>query len=420
MFRFFDRSILFALIVSTAPILVLCHGLLGTGPLFTCAYMVVTTAALFGLSRWENFASYPSDWFFAVFVCAGSLSFVENGNTAGWKESLLFLLSVSAYPAARLYSMGEVKPAFIWTTAIIVFAGTVVTIPALIDQWDFHHGKPYVFGEFDAAPIQFLTSLGFLVIALSCTPLTDRRVLLIGALLFLPLAIFAASMVRFTFIAMIAGLIVSAMIAKREEKKFAGMLVLVILLAVGSGLLARSSATVRLINVEFSSVNRVHAPDVAECPTVNMDNSIAIRKQLLREAVNILPEVGIFGIGLDGIMNTSCLPGMETHNSFLQALVEFGWIGGAALLLVVVSSAAFLFPIARYHLEARFAVSSVAYLAVMCLAHGRVSRDGLLFLFLGYATSLQDRVIGGTNPGDEDRYSYHRLPGPPRKPPNAF
>lgn len=422
MARVYDRSILLALIVSTGPILVLCHGILGVGPAFTGVFMAGTTIALFALSRWSDFNLYPADALFAAFLCAAAISFMENGS-ADWKETMLFVLSVSAYPAARLYSTGEVKPAFIWITAAIVLVGMIATVPALIDQWNYPHGKPYVLGRFDSAPIQFLTSLGFLIIALSCTPLTARKTAIIAALISIPIAVFAAAMVRFTFVAIAGSLIVALIFAMPKDRKLIGALGLVVLVAMASGQIARHFTATKLMDAEIDSIaaritppavyaaagSDILIPETPACPIVDLDSSIAIRKELLRETWNMLPSVGLFGIGLNGFTETACIRNTEIHNSVLQAFVEFGWIGGGAIILLILGSAAFLFPLARNDLEVRFVLCSLVYLTALSLAYGRISRDTLLFLFLGYAVNLHGRLLGAS--GEEGAENgYHLIP----------
>ena len=119
-----------------------------------------------------------------------------------------------------------------------------------------------------------------------------------------------------------------------------------------------------------------------------------MRRIVLREAVRAVPSAGLFGHGLGWFENVSCVK-IEPHNSFLQAFVEFGWPAGLAFVLLVAIALLRLWPLATEIVEARFVLCSLIYLATLSLAYGEVSREGLLFLFLGYAARLRERYQVG-------------------------
>ena len=386
----------------------LCHGFGGTGPVFTGFFIAGSTLALYACSRWTDLAILPCDALFCVFLICVGMSFAKNGVFADTKELELLALSLAAYPAGRLYAGSGITPAFIGITAAIVLLGGAVTAVALAGQWNDPHGKPLVFGEFDAAPAQFLMSLGFLVIALAGTSANWRRVGRVSAAIFLPAVIFAASMVRFTFVAIGAALVVGAIMASPRERKYYAAIILVVVAAVGAGLSTRSAMSMKFIHEEMASVEPPPAPVAAasSCPEFDHDNSILIREELLREALRLVPGAGLFGSGLNGFLKTGCIKNAEVHNSILQATIEFGWLAGAALALMIVVGAGFLLPLARHDLEVRFVLCSLVYVTIECMAYGRISRDALLFLFLGYASGLHNRLTQ-TAPQPEDEYSYH-------------
>jgi hypothetical protein len=114
----------------------------------------------------------------------------------------------------------------------------------------------------------------------------------------------------------------------------------------------------------------------------------------------------MFGIGLDGFSNAPCQEKLQVHNSVFQAALEFGWIGGAALALMIFLAGGLLLPLARHDAEVRFVLCSLIYVVLLSMAHGRISRDALLFLFLGYAVSLHGRLFQ-TLPEEDGRNSYH-------------
>jgi hypothetical protein len=55
--------------------------------------------------------------------------------------------------------------------------------------------------------------------------------------------------------------------------------------------------------------------------TVNLRNSIAIRKALVQDALFLTPTSGWIGTGLDSFMKFSCIKLTEVHNSVLQPAV---------------------------------------------------------------------------------------------------
>jgi hypothetical protein len=122
---------------------------------------------------------------------------------------------------------------------------------------------------------------------------------------------------------------------------------------------------------------------------VNADNSVAIREALLRDAFFMLPTSGLFGRGLDGFMQRTCIPSHQIHNSPLQAFVEFGWLGGSLFFLLIVSSLVSLSGSARHDDASRFLFCGLVFVVVLSLAHGRFSRDAAVFAFLGGAAGLR-------------------------------
>ena len=66
------------------------------------------------------------------------------------------------------------------------------------------------------------------------------------------------------------------------------------------------------------------------------------------------------------------------------------WLGGPLLLLVIVFATGAIFPLAMRDDAARFALCSLAFAVLLSLAHGRVSRDGVLFALLGCAVGVRE------------------------------
>jgi hypothetical protein len=402
----FGRTCIFALFVSSNAILVISHGFFQAGPYFTALVLVALTALLAISAPWKAFNGSTVDLCYVALVFSICTTFLINGKTTDLREVILLILTLAAYPALRVAPVCD-KRVFLWITGAIVAVGTTATVFALIQQWDNHHGKPFVFGVFDAAPIQFLTSLGFALLAAVCSRLDRRRTILISAIIFVPTAIYGASQVRFTFVAIEGALLLAVLMVEPGQRRYLLSILAVFALACVAGMLARPSATQRYLRQEFKIISPASAAPAAipqpigapggadACSSVDLYDSISIRKRLFSEALSWIPSAGIFGIGLDAFQHRSCLQSIEVHNSFLQAALEFGWLGVASFFMLVVSVLLVLLPLARRDDEARFVISSLAFMVIESAAHGRISRDQLLFVFLGYGVGLHQRLYRG-------------------------
>src|SRR5260370_24193734 len=136
-----------------------------------------------------------------------------------------------------------------------------------------------------------------------------------------------------------------ALLSKRQRRL--ALSVLAILIAsTAFGLIARSANAnlylryaVEEIGGEASSGN-ILAPSHAarrnpqastpSCENLNTRNSVAIRKQLISDAVNLSARAGLFGFGFMSFGQLGCFEGVSPHNDFVQALLEFGWFGRAS------------------------------------------------------------------------------------------
>jgi hypothetical protein len=390
-------GVIFAILVSPGSVLVLYFGLTGSSgnSVVTGGVLIAATAAVASLCFRRDVVLLPADYlFFALMVCIISSS-VVNGWTSSPREYQLLVLSLAAYPACRFISRADMAlglPSFICTTGAIVLLGSIATMVALWQQWDGQHGKPFVFG-FDAAATHFLGSLSFFVIAVVTSGrLTMRRTALVSALIFLPTAIFAASLVRFTFVALAGSLCSAIILSEAKQRKYIVALAVVMFVAMAAGLLARHDQTRLYADYAMEqSSGFVGSEKPPSCYLkINLRNSVAIRKALLQDALFLIPTSGWIGTGLDSFMKFSCIELTEVHNSILQAALEFGWLGGTLLFVMVVIAAGPIFPQARQDDVARFVLCSLAFVVLVSLAHGRVSRDALLFAFLGCAVSLRE------------------------------
>jgi hypothetical protein len=385
----------FAILVSPDSFLVLCFGLTGSSGNsgFTAGVLITTTLAVGLLCFRRHVVLLPADYLFLALVLCIVSSSAFNGWTSSAKQYALFVLSLAAYPACRFVSSSDIssgRPSFIWSASIILLLGSIATAIALWQQWYDPHGKPFVFGF--EAEVYFAGLLSFLVVALVTSgDLTVRRTALIASLIFLPAAVFAASMTRFIFIALVASLGVATIVAEVKQRKYIVVVGLLILLAIVAGLIARSDKTRIFADYALEdSTGEVGSEKPPSCYLqVNPNNSIAIRKALVRDAVFLVPGAGWVGTGLDSFMRFSCIELTEVHNSVLQAAVEFGWLGGSLLLFIIVVAVSSLWPLASRDAAARFVLCGLVLIVFLSLGYGIINHDAVLFAFLGCAIGLR-------------------------------
>jgi hypothetical protein len=284
------------------------------------------------------------------------------------------------------------RSAFERVIAAIVLLGAAFTAAELFRQWDGPPGKPLVFG-FGAAGNHFMGALGFLIVGLVTVDRpTPRRTIVVSALIFLPAAIFAAAMVRFTFIALVGSLLVAMALTETGKRWHIVVVAFTVFLAVVAGLGARHGSAKIYAEYALEQTPTKTGEGLTDMPScnlaVNMRNSIAIRKALVEDALHLIPSAGLVGTGLDSFMKFSCIKEHEVHVSLLQAAVEFGWLGGGLLLLLLGAAIYQLVPVAKRSGGIRFVLCAVVFAALLSLAHGRFSRDSALFALLGCSVGV--------------------------------
>jgi hypothetical protein len=424
---------------SSHSILVLLFGVAGIGgnSIFTGLFFFALTGLVWFLTFREAFSLSALDYLFAGLVAAVLGSVVANGLTAQPKEYALLILSLSAYPACRFIRAGDLvggRHGFVIVQSVLVAVGVAVTVTALIGQWNDPHGKPLVFG-FDGAATYFLQSLAFLVFAiLMLGKLTIIRSFVLSCILVIPIAVFAASMVRFMFVALAAALVTAAFLSEPWRRANVLIVIAAIASSVAGGFASRSSLVTQYsiyagggeqaapsqagvsaaasgpsrrvpdsiyagggeqaapalvgVSAAASGASR-RVPGCSSEASVNLDNSIAIRKVLLRQAVSMVPDAGLFGIGLDGFMKRTCVVGHQIHNSFLQAAVEFGWLGGVLFAALVVGGLLAILREARRDDASRFLLCCLIFAVLLCIVYGRFSGEALIFALVGAVAGLK-------------------------------
>ena len=409
----------FALAASASPILILLFGLSGVhgNSFVTASYLCLTIGgvAFFGSAR--NFRVGTLDILLIAFIITIGISFAINPLVSNPREIALLGITLAGYPVARCLELTDVtrlKRSLFWISGIIVGLGVVVTVPVLFSAWFAGDvDRPFVFG-FDNAATAFSLSLGFLVIAFvtSEPDLRSPKGLLVTALISIATAVVAASMVRFTLLAVLGILALSFFLSVRE-RRLSSTLSIVVVLSIGAGLLARPSSTAVFMNYAIqglgagegggavypseplptaerpASLDAYKVPRYDYCASANTRNSLAIRKVLLLDSIFLAPRAGLTGLGLDSFGVLGCFGGYSPHNDLLQATVEFGWLGGTTLFgMIVLSLISLSGQPARSDSNIRFLFLFCAFTIMLGMIYGRISRDLSMFLGFGLAGSV--------------------------------
>ncbi|MGF6425658.1 hypothetical protein [Bradyrhizobium elkanii] len=402
--EYLDRSALLGWLLSAGSLAVIAHGLFQAGSKTTAFLVVAPLIAIIATSSWRRVAPNACDVAFGFLAVWIAISLTINGLPDG-KETTLLTLSLAAYPAARLVSTSTTRIKGIAMVALsIAIIGAIATILALVEQWDDPHGKPFVFGEFDAAPLQFVITMTFGLFAAISRPLTVRRALLVSALAAPLTIVFAAAMVRFALLAMLMTLVITSCIGAWKQRAPLLLIATILMLSTLAGTAIRHSTAQIFLSRAATAI--ALSPD--DCKSVDVDNSIAIRKELLKEGLQLLLGAGAVGIGLDGFAELSCIKNHAVHNSFLQTTIEFGWPAGFALVLLAFLAIASTLPLSRRLPQIQFAICALTFSLLLSSSYGRISRDLCLFAALGCAASTRGIVARAESGANAE--SAARLP----------
>jgi hypothetical protein len=348
------------------------------------------------------------DAIFAAMLVGIIASFATNPWFADRREFLLLLMSLFAYVAARSISIDQiptVREAFKWIAGGAVLLGSIVTTKALLEQWSEPHGRPFVFG-FDSGATNFAYALGVFVLAVVADELTKRKTQILCASVALPAWVFGASLVRFALAAIVGGLLLNIFLAKdRRQAGYVAALAITLLASSSFGYavryqsLAASFGDKEISELKTSQPKRSISGGLSEgkpppscASTINENDSISIRKALLRDAMYMAPKAGIFGLGLESFPQYSCIVGYEMHNSFLQVFVELGWLAGGAFIALIGYVAFFTLQLAKRSADVRFILCMVAYETALSLVYGRANRETALFAMIGCSVGIVETV----------------------------
>jgi len=380
--RVIDHSLLVGVILSASAIIILANGVLGTNgaPGLTAAFLFLPTFALICVGDYAGFSFGVFDALYVVFAACVAASTVVNGFS---REAALVGLCLLNYPAGRVIQLGSSYRSFMLVTGVVALVGLTVTTPALIQQWS-DIGRPFVFG-FAHAQTVFLALVGFMAIAVVTVEPSRLATIVIA----LSAAIYAASMIRFVFVAIVVALFFAML---RKNRRPVVVMVAAVCLAAAVGFAARyTSAKVflveRISEVVAAPVAGPDGPEVLVDDCMRENNSIKLRTRAISDAMAALPPSGLFGRGIGSLREITCAK-IEPHNSFVQTAVEFGWIAGVVLILMATIPIVRLLRLAPWSTEACFVLCCLIYVVALATCYGHVTNDGPLFLFLGYAARI--------------------------------
>ena len=414
--RFAAGGFLFVAAVLTSAALIFifgAFGLRGNSPI-TGGYLVITVvgAFLLGRRRGDRFTLTSMDAVVAVFATAAAIASLEHFDEGDFKEYILLVInSILAYAAGRFLSnpvLSSIQRRLLQISTPLVAAACIVTAPNLVGEI---YARPFVFGFFHAATV-FCIAFGYMVIAYIYSDIEWRSKisLFFFALIVSATAVFVASTVKFVLIAIVATALFSlACTIYRPVSIWRRVTLVLVAMTFGVvvGTVSRYSFVVKIddqisntgvfsgsvkpgqnvVKVERHAPPPGNARSIGEPPSCNetfdLNNSIAIRRALLEDALFFLPKSGFFGFGLDSFSRMSCFEGYQIHNSVLQAIIEFGWIAGIALIiLIAIPFRQFLFQ-QTFDANLLFLLSCIAFTSLLTLTYGQISRELPLFLFLG-------------------------------------
>jgi len=423
-----------ALIASTALIFVFgALGLHGNSAI-TGSYLLISLLGLLltGHDRSNSFSITPMDWVFATFVGAIAIGSVLHFSIKDYKEYILLIISdVFGYVAGRSLSssvIGSVRLRLLQISTPVVIATCIATIPPLITEINT---RPFVFG-FSHASTVFCITFGYMVVSYVHSNIEWRSKISLFYFILVGVAttVFAASKIRFVLFAIMIATLFSFACSLYDSfgiRRRVTVVLLAVAFGVIVGTLSRYNFLVSgtalpgnfVVKVERLSkanggngtgipgvvlpappsnsdqdkkaqqhVSPVERDSAIEPPSCNIvldpNDSISIRRVLLGDALFYLPKAGFFGFGLNSFSRMTCLEGFQIHNSAIQAIVEFGWTAGLALIaLMGIPLKSLLFKHRVFELDSQFLLSCLVFSILLSFVYGQISRELSLFLFLG-------------------------------------
>jgi hypothetical protein len=390
----------FVAVLCAQAILLLSFGIAGVGGngIVTGLYLTLTLSIL-AISTLRSIRPALPDAFYLMLLVGVLGSFSTNIDA---REASLLSLTLSAYPIGRLLSAQDVesiKVSCFWGSGAVALIGGAATAVALLARQDAGH--PLVFG-FDQAATSFSTALALFVFALISLPRDKIRDNLGLGLISLCTLVFAASLVRFTLIAIMIVLFVAMVVGRQDRHKTCLKVLIVLLVATAAGFSLRPAATSLFVgkiieNATTEPPTGTPPPSETDSEAQCFDNlyaqtSISIRRTLLLDSLSFLPRTGVFGLGLDGYSRGGCIRGFPPHNDLIQSTIEFGWLGGLGFLLLFSWPPISLLLASRRDSNAAFVLSLCLFFVLLSCVYGRISREIPLFLTLGFCGGLAEQL----------------------------
>ena len=438
-YRFAASAFLFAAALVSSSALIFILGPLGlrSNSVLTGCYLLFTIGGtlILGWRPSEKFVLTFTDKIFSVFAVTTAIAACLHFDKEDFKEYLLLALStVIAYLAGRSLCapvLASLRLRMLQLTSPLIILACITTIPNLIGE---EYARPFVFGFFHASTV-FCIAFGYLVISYIFSDIDWRsgESLFFGLLIALATAVFVASTVRFVLIALFITTVFSlscSLIGSIKIWKRVAVVLFVMFIGTAAGTISRyafvtsikdkvddsgaisaqahdpNSMNPKRGNQNIVTLERQNTTDrlnikPPSCSiAIDLNNSIAIRRAILNDVVFFLPLSGFFGLGLNYFSKASCFEGYQVHNSVLQAAIEFGWIAGGALtILLVTPFLTFLYGRRKSDPTLLFFLSCIAFVTLLSVVYGQPSRDLQVFLFLGAfakLTSLPAKERGDT------------------------
>jgi hypothetical protein len=440
--RFAASACMFVAALLTSAALIFILGAFGFrgNSVITGGYLLITVVSTFllGQQKNEGFAVTPTDSAFVVLAASVAIASLLHFDKSDYKEYLLLTVdSLFAYIAGRSLSisvLNSIRIRLLQISTPLVAAACVATIPNLIGNI---YARPFVFGFFHAATV-FCIAFGYMVIAyiFSDTEWRSKASLFLFSLIAVATAVFVASTIRFVLLAILLTALFSLACSIYRSLDIREKVILVIVAMIFgtivgtfsrytfvaqmadqlvstdefSGIITPGQNVVRLerrtkqASVGLERQTQRSSIETEIPPSCNallhLNNSIEIRRALLRDALFFLPKAGFFGFGLDSFSKMSCFEGYQVHNSVLQAIIEFGWIAGIALIvLVAMPLKQFLLNGIEFDVNLQFLLSCICFATLLSLAYGQFSRELSLFLFLGAFAKASSRRVNASSEG---------------------
>ncbi|MBH5399002.1 hypothetical protein HZZ13_14595 [Bradyrhizobium sp. CNPSo 4010] len=221
---------------------------------------------------------------------------------------------------------------------------------------------------------------------------------------------------------MALALLVPAVLGPRvQSRKVIAAVTALALFAIVGALALRSQTTRVFVDLAFYAAAGAWS---TACDAVDRDIRIAIRGQIFPMlCVSCWRQVRLESASM-ALRRRAASRASACMYVFLRAALEFGSLAGLALVALVIGGWRVVRELAPIAPEYCFVAAALVYVATVSLMHGRISRELVLFLLLGYASRLWSegrevaaklmvRIAGGggeqVRPGRRARHRCRRL-----------